>query len=203
MSLVSSQSSRRRRSSSGSRSSPVHLVRLLLPSGLHIVDLLDPHVDRVPSIGVSLGGREVVMTRDEDIAESETFGGREHRVESVDRPPIREEVSLVHMRPRVVAVVVAIVDADGEDKVLVLCLLSDSSDGEMVDGDLSLTKRVSNGSEETTSLGLGRAGSSEGLPYRSSVSSPIGKELSSEDGFDSLCERRGRGRSATSEARER
>jgi len=192
MSLISSQSSRGRRTSSSRRSSPVDLVRLLLPSRLHIVDLLDPHVDWIPSVRVSLGGREVVMTRDEDIAESETLGWREHRVESVDRPPIREEVSLIHVSPGMVAVVVAIVDSDGEDEVLVLCFLSDSSDGEVVDGDLTLLERVSNGSEETTSLGVGRTGSSEGFPDGSSVSSPIGDELSSEDGFDSLCEERKR-----------
>jgi hypothetical protein len=96
-------------------------------------------------------------------------------------------LALIHVRPGMIAIVIAVVDTDGEVEVLVRSRRRDAGGGEVVDDDLVLTKRVPNRPEEPTSLGVGRAGPSKGVPDRSSVSSPIGDELSSEDGFDSLC----------------
>lgn len=91
------------------------------------------------------------MTRDEDVAEAESLGRTEDGVECVDRAPIREEVTLVVMSPRVIAEVVSVVDALGEVKVLELIEL-DAGSGEVVLRASAFFERSPDGAKESTGL---------------------------------------------------
>jgi hypothetical protein len=64
VSLILSQESRRTRPPTRSRPSPKDVVHLVMPGDFHIIDLLDDHVRRVPSVRVPLGGRVIVVRRD-------------------------------------------------------------------------------------------------------------------------------------------
>jgi hypothetical protein len=110
MTLVLSEETGRTTSSTGGSSSPEDIIRLVLPFSLHVIYILDNLVDGVPSVGISLGGRKVVMTRNEDVRVSDTFSGGEHGVQSSNRSPIGKEVTLVVMCPRVGAEIICVVD---------------------------------------------------------------------------------------------
>jgi hypothetical protein len=135
--LVLGEESGRTTSSTGRCSSPEDIIRLVLPFGLHIIYILDNLVDGVPSVGISLGGRKVVMTRNEDIRVSDTLGRGEHRVQSSNRSPVGEEMTLVVMCPGVGAEIVRIVDCGGECEFVGGGVRDDTSICETGDGDLT------------------------------------------------------------------
>ena len=148
-----------------------------MPGDFHIVDFLDDHVRRVPSVRVPLGGRVVVVRGDEDVTVTRPLGRREHRVESVDRPPIGEEVALTVMRPRVVAVRILVVDVLGEGEIGGEGG-GDSSLFEVVGRLLAVLELSAERAEETPGLGVRVAGSSIGFPDVS-VATPVWSELAS------------------------
>ena len=80
MTLVLGEEAWRTTAAAGRGAAPEDVVRFLLPWHFHVVHVLDNHVDRVPAIRVPLGGRVVVMTRNQEILVSASFGVREHRV---------------------------------------------------------------------------------------------------------------------------
>lgn len=80
MSLILRQETWRTGSTSGRCSAPKDVVRLVLPCRLHVINILDLHVDRVPSVRVSLCRREVIMARNENVRIAHTLRRREHRV---------------------------------------------------------------------------------------------------------------------------
>lgn len=119
MSLVLREETGRTTSTTGRRTSPKDVVRLVFPFSLHIIYIFDDHVDRIPTVGISFGRRKVIMTGDEDIGISNTFGGREHRVQGVNRSPVGEEMALIVVCPWMVAEIVLIVD--GFRKLELVC----------------------------------------------------------------------------------
>ena len=112
--LVLSEETGRTTSSTGSCTSPEDIIRLVLPLGLHVIYILDNLVDGIPTVGISLGGRKVVMTGNEDIRVSDTLGRGEHGIQSSNRSPIGKEMTLVVVCPRMGAEIVRIVDCGGE-----------------------------------------------------------------------------------------
>jgi len=59
------------------------------------------------------------MTRNEDIAEPSPLCRREHGVQDVNRPPVREEVTLLVARPGVIAKIEIVVNMRGKFEVVV------------------------------------------------------------------------------------
>src|SRR5258706_5816979 len=99
MSLVRSDVTWWRATSTSRRTSPENLVCLLMPWVLVVIYLLNSHSDRIPPIGIPARGRVVIMARDEYIAESLPLCRREHRVQDAKRPPGRVEMCLPVSRP--------------------------------------------------------------------------------------------------------
>jgi hypothetical protein len=117
MTLVLGEETGRTRPAPSGSSSPEDVVRFFFPRRLHIINFIDHHMDRIPTIGVSFGGREVVVGRDENVGVSNTFGRREHRVESVDRSPIAKKVSLMIVCPGMIAEVIFVIHIGGKKEV--------------------------------------------------------------------------------------
>jgi hypothetical protein len=189
MPLILAQEAGRTTSSPRRRSSPKDIVDLFMPRDLHIVHLLDDHVGRVPTVRVPLGGRVVVMGGDEDIPVPGPLGGRKHGVERMNGPPIGEEMTLLIMSPRMIAVRILVIDLFGELEI--------GAEGgrhpglfEAGDGLLTVLHFRTDGAEQPTGLGFRVTGTSIGFPDVT-VPSPIGGELASQDVFDSLCGRGG------------
>lgn len=118
MPLILSQESRRSTPAASCRASPEHVINLLIPWYFHVIRVLYFHVDRVPAVRVSLSGRVVVMTGDEDVGEALAFCRREHGVQSVDASPVGEEVALVVVGPWVVAEIVIMIHSLNEAEIL-------------------------------------------------------------------------------------
>lgn len=114
----------------------------------------------------------------------------------MDGSPIRKEVALIVVRPRVVAEVVLVVDIGWEGKVFRLVGRGDTGLSEEVDRDLSILERRANRLEETPGLRRGLARAAEGLPDVAAITSPVRDELAAEDGLNPLCEARWNERSA-------
>lgn len=147
MSLVLGEETGRTTSSTGRRTSPEDIIRLVLPLGLHIINILDDLINRVPTVGISLGGREVIMTRDEDIRISNTFSRRKHGVQSSNRSPIGKEMTLIVMCPWVVAEIVLVVDCRGECELVGRGVGHDTGIGESRDRDLAFFQLSAEGAE--------------------------------------------------------
>jgi hypothetical protein len=157
-----------------------------MPGDLHIIHLLDDHVRRVPSVCVPLGRRVVVVRRDEDISVPRPLGRREHRIESVDRPPIGEKVPLTVMRPRVVAVRILVVDILGKGEIGGE-RGRDPSLFEVVGRLLAVLELSAERAEETPGLRVRVASPSIGFPDVS-VAPPVWSKLASEYVLDTLCD---------------
>src|SRR5258706_4158888 len=99
MSLVRSDVTWWRATSTSRRTSPENLVCLLMPWVLVVIYLLNSHSDRIPPIGIPARGRVVIMAPDEYIGGSLPPFKREDRVQDLERPPGRVEVSLAITRP--------------------------------------------------------------------------------------------------------
>lgn len=155
-----------------------------MPGDLHIIHLLDDHVRRVPSVCVPLGRRVVVVRRDEDISVPRPLGRREHRIESVDRPPIGEKVPLTVMRPRVVAVRILVVDILGKGEIGGE-RGRDPSLFEVVGRLLAVLELSAERAEETPGLRVRVASPSIGFPDVS-VAPPVWSKLASEYVLDTL-----------------
>ena len=65
--LVLSEKARRATSASSGGSSPEYVVRLEFPRNFHVIDVLDPHVDGVPAVRVTLSRRKVIMTWNQNV----------------------------------------------------------------------------------------------------------------------------------------
>lgn len=103
MTLVLPRKPRRRATSTGRRASPENLVGLLLPRRLHVIHLTQFEVDRVPPVRVPPRLSVVVVAWHPDIQVAWRFGRREDGEQDRDRAPVREEVALVVVCPRVLA----------------------------------------------------------------------------------------------------
>lgn len=150
--LVLSKETGRRRTATSSGTTPEYVVRLVLPLSLHVIDVLNNHVDRIPTISVSLSGGEIVVTGNKNVAVSQTLGWREHGVKSMDSPPIGEEMALIIMSPGVSAKVVFVVDTLGEEKVFRRSVGSHTSIGETRDGSLTFFEIGTERTKQTTGL---------------------------------------------------
>ena len=93
------------------------------------------------------------MTGDENVGIACTLCRGEHRVERADRPPIGEEMTLVVMRPWVIAEIVLVVDVQGEDKVRRRTFCRDPCIGEAGDGDLAFLELRTERAKESSCLG--------------------------------------------------
>src|SRR5258706_8900368 len=163
MSLVRSDVTWWRATSTSRRTSPENLVCLLMPWVLVVIYLLNSHSDRIPPIGIPARGRVVIMARNEYIAESLPLCRREHGVQDVNRPPVGEEVSLLVARPRVIAKIEFVVYTRSEFEVVIYvtweaCCL------EKVLWYLALMELCAQGCEEPAGLRGWRASESVGFP---------------------------------------
>lgn len=103
MTLVLCRETGGRAAAAGRGPSPEDLIALLFPRGLHIVNVLQLQVDRVPAIRVSARLSVVVVAWYPDVEEARRLRGGE---DGEDRPggsPVGEEMALIVVSPGVVA----------------------------------------------------------------------------------------------------
>lgn len=150
--LILRKETRRRRTTTSSGTAPEDVVRLVFPFGLHVINVLNNHVDRIPTISVSLSGGEIVVTGNKNVAVSHTLGRREHGVKSMDGSPIGEEMTLVIMSPGVSAKVVFVVNTFGKEKIFRRSVGSHTCIGETRDGGLTFFEIGTKRTKQTTSL---------------------------------------------------
>lgn len=110
MTLITSKEAWRGTTTTSGGTTPEDQISLVFPSCFAIRELLHDHVDGIPTIRISLRGRVVVMTRDQDIAKSITLCRGENGVEDGNGTPIREEMTLLVSRPRMIAEFELVID---------------------------------------------------------------------------------------------
>lgn len=168
--------------SSGSGTPPKELILLLLPRNLHTVYRIELQVDCIPAIRISRCAAVIIMTWDLDIQEAFRSCWAEDRIQSRYRPPVREEVALVIVLVRSGTEIYGRCGGGGDKSKI---------GAGVVDGGREVVhvvtgERVTDGGKKTPRGGVGRAGTTPGVPDVSFVR-PVRTKRAMKDCFDSAC----------------